>query len=491
MGLTVWPAPEDSGIVGPTGAEGPQGPQGPKGDKGAAGATGAAGAPGAAGGQVLHGTAAPTASQGKDGDLYILEDTRTLLGVTNSTLTYFQKSSGAWYQIGTPIGGAKWYVNTASTPSTDAKAGDMLLRSDTGDLWQRSASGWGSPIGNLKGTPGSKVYVFGNATESTQVTAAAGDMAVRTDTGNVYTYVIGTGWVVKGNIMGAPGATGAAGPQGPKGDPGAGGVGTVNGKAGPDVVLQAADVGAIAAADKGAANGVAPLDGSSLVPNVNLPDLGSTYIKVSTRGAASGVATLDSAKRLTAAQLPSIAIPAEFTPADLGLKAWAFDPALADSTPIYCGTTPRLAAVKVTESISVSKVVWHFGGYAGGLIAGSWTAVYNASTLARVGVASNIDSVKEPAEQHDKGGNASFATLDASVTLPAGIYYVAWRFNYNTTTGDGPMILGVDNAYGSPANQFGLNNLWRYGRLSTSPTTAPTTLSGIANESNRFWVALA
>ncbi|KPC89311.1 hypothetical protein ADL35_02415 [Streptomyces sp. NRRL WC-3753] len=490
MGLSVWPAPEDSGIVGPTGATGPQGPKGATGATGAKGATGATGPAGTPGSKVLTGTAAPTASIGVDGDLYIQDDTRTFLGVTNTTLTHWKKTAGTWAQVGQPVGGSKWYVNNTSTNSGDTKPGDMLLRIDTGDIWQRSDSGWGSPIGNLKGSKGD---------------------------------------------------TGAVGPRGPKGDPGDGNVNTVNGKTGPDITLAAGDVGALPTTGttenvyftvKGdGSNGPATFYGSAssdkrfavrrtggwysnaldnVAYNVGVGDTltqfgGGQFVlgirNVSTKPTTTpdngAIVYVEGGKlKVLQSNGETIAVgeapvlPSEFTPEDLGLKAWAFDPAVANSTPLYCGTTPRLAAVKLNSTQTISKIVWHFGGYAGGLVSGSWAAIYDTS-MARKGVASSIETGNEPAEQHGKGGNASAAALDSAVTLSPGVYYVVWRFNYNTTTGDGPMILGAENGFGSPSNTYGLNNLWRYGRLNSSPSSAPSSLSGIINESNRFWVALA
>ncbi|QWQ42092.1 collagen-like protein [Streptomyces sp. YPW6] len=512
MGLSVWPAPEDSGVVGPTGATGPKGDTGATGAKGATGSTGAKGDTGPIGKSVLQGAAVPAASLGVDGDVYLQKTENTFLGVTSATVAVYTKASGVWTKIGTDLRGAAWYVNTTSTGSADTKPGDMLLRTDTGDLWQRSASGWGTAIGNLKG---------------------------------------------------ATGAPGPAGPQGPKGSPGS--VDTVNGKAGPAVTLTASDVGAMPTgggtftADV-AFNGASgayrqwsldvgsvkrwtfqkddvaePGDGSgsnfrlssrnddgSFKSTVIYGDRGTGQIsfgstlpladaKATVAGglglrntsnptANTGGATLFSnggklkvmeggGQVVTIGAQPDL--PSVWEPEDLGLKAWAYDPAISHSVPMYCGTTPRLAAVKLNKRSSITKIVWHFGGYAGGLISGSWAAIYNASTMARVGNATTIEAGNEPAEQHGSGGNASATTLDAAVTLDPGVYYVVWRFNYNTTTGDGPMILGIENSYGGPANTFGLNNLWRYGRLTTSPTTSPSPLSGIANESNRFWVALA
>lgn len=340
---------------------------------------------------------------------------------------------------------------------------------------------------------------------------------------------------------GPKGDTGATGPQGPKGDPGS--VDTVNGKAGPDISLSAADVGAVAntggysrtdgmlhvvhagssvdvfkASDASQSAYTAITKNAELVSNTNgmLRNLMVGTSKQLGYGDRGVLAIEDAETAPTASHSRGVLLyaengiakvrqgdgtvmplggsvhgpPGEFVPEDLGLVAWAFDPATAHSTPMYCGTTPRLTAVRLTKTTTVSKIVWHFVGYAGGLTSGSWAAIYNTS-MARVAVASSIDSGNEPAEQHGYGGNASATTLDSAVTLPAGIYYVVWRFNYNTSTGDGPMILGPDNSFGAPSNTFGLNNLWRFGRLTTSPTSAPSTLTGITGEANRFWVALA
>ena len=54
--------------------------------------------------------------------------------------------------------------------------------------------------------------------------------------------------------------------------------------------------------EKGAANGVAELDGSGKVPSDQLPDM--NYVPTSEKGVANGVATLDSTGRLPESQLP-------------------------------------------------------------------------------------------------------------------------------------------------------------------------------------------
>lgn len=64
---------------------------------------------------------------------------------------------------------------------------------------------------------------------------------------------------------GPTGPAGPTGPQGPKGDPGSGSVNSVNGDLGPDITLDASDVGAIPASQKGVAGGVASLNAEGKV----------------------------------------------------------------------------------------------------------------------------------------------------------------------------------------------------------------------------------
>lgn len=88
---------------------------------------------------------------------------------------------------------------------------------------------------------------------------------------------------------------------GPAGPPGA--IGSVNGYTTAAVVLNAADVGAIATSARGAVNGVASLDGTTKVPVAQLPDLSGTYVLTSRIGAASGVAGLSASSLVPSTQL--------------------------------------------------------------------------------------------------------------------------------------------------------------------------------------------
>ncbi|MFF4528188.1 hypothetical protein ACFY1P_02850 [Streptomyces sp. NPDC001407] len=259
------------------------------------------------------------------------------------------------------------------------------------------------------------------------------------------------------------------------------------------ITLTAANVGAVDSAEKGAANGVAPLNAFGNVPTANLPDLGATYVKVSTRGAASGVASLDASGRVPAAQLPD-AVSNTWGPEDHGLVAWAFDPAVATSIGLYPGSGPiRVTAVRLRQSAQVSRIVWHATGYAGGLASGSWAAIYDASGN-RAGATEDMSTATyEPAEVHTGGGAAISSPLTSAVTLAAGTYYIAWRMQYNTSTGDGPMLLAAESSAGAPPNWFGLNTLKRFGYYTSGGASAPAsiTVSSMLNGANRFWAALA
>jgi hypothetical protein len=272
VSVTVYPY--DAGTVGPTGPEGPMGPQGPAGATGPAGPQGDPGPQGIQGPQgeqglmgpqgpkgdkgdkgsrVYTGSAAPAWDLGVDGDLYFQTESTTFLGVTSNTVHHWQKIGGSWTEIAdADVRGAAWYVNTTSTSSSTTKPGDMLLRTDTGDIWQRSASGWGDPVGNLKGpkgdtgatgpqgiqgevgptgpqgdtgpqgpqgdagTPGAH-WLFGAGLPdgTTAPGAVAGDVYVNESTGDLYSYD-GTVWALETNI------------KGPQGDPGTGNVSSVN-----------------------------------------------------------------------------------------------------------------------------------------------------------------------------------------------------------------------------------------------------------------------
>ncbi|AFU62213.1 minor tail protein [Streptomyces phage TG1] len=277
---------------------------------------------------------------------------------------------------------------------------------------------------------------------------------------------------------GAQGPAGPEGPMGPEGPQGPAGTGTVNsvngvepdasgnvtltladpnavtsvnGKSGPTVTLAAADVGALATSTKGAANGVAPLV-SGKVPDPNLPYSG-------------------------------------WRPADLGFKAWAFDPAVAQSG----GRTPssgsfRVTAIPVREAITVSSLAFHVLGYEGtGLDAGSYAAIFNSSgsKLATTGSMANTNVM---IDVHNAGGQTVTCALTSTVTLQPGIYYVGFYFVIGVSA-NGPVLMTADSTSATPVAT--LNSVKPFGVIS-GLTAMPASFSPSAVETDpiKFWAAL-
>ncbi|MFF2525888.1 hypothetical protein [Streptomyces liangshanensis] len=310
---------------------------------------------------------------------------------------------------------------------------------------------------------------------------------------------------------------------------GGGAVESVNGMTGP-VTLTAEDVGAVPATAAGTPGGVATLDDDGLVPAEQLP---ATAAVVSSVNGQTGAVVLDAAAvgaqptgtavLLTGAQtvagvktfssipvgpasnptaadqlsrkayVDAAAYAGEWSPADHGLTAWAFDPALAVSTGLFPGSGGiRVTAVRLRAATTINRIVWFATGYAGGLQTGSWAALYNSSG-ARVAMTGDLSTATyEPAEQHDAGGGTISSPLTAAYSAAAGVYYVAWRMVY--TTGTGPMMLAAESSAGGPPNVFGYTAVRRFGVYSSSSATTPPTslvLASMENGSNRFWAALA
>lgn len=591
-------APTDPAKPNYVGVPGPQGDRGPTGPPGS---------------RIYSGATAPGAGLGVDGDLYVRYESTTFLGVTSTTVSTWQRSAGVWTQLGGEVRGAAWYLNNATTASTSTRPGDLLLRTDTGDIWQRTGSGWGTAVGNLKGPKGDKgdggsagatgpagIVQSVNGKSSAAITLTAADV------GALATAAAGAASGVA--TLGADGKVPAA--QLPTSS-GGGAVASVNGKTGA-VVLAASDVGALpesgfvgsgnlilntatvdyrglsfttagvnrwvyqvdntaeAGADAGSnfelanwsdtgawksavlfgqrATGNVGIGTNSLIPGAKLSVAGAAALKNTTPppadvGAAvaysegglfkvvqadgtrvtlapaeaAGTAVLLTGNQTVAGAKTFSSVPSssvspttdnhlarksyvdalgggEWRASDFGLLTWAFDPACGHSAPLYPGAGPiRVTAVYLRSAASVTKVVWHFGGYAGGLATGSWAALYS-STGARVAQTADLSTAAaEPAEVHNTGGATVSVPLTAAYSAPAGLYYIAWRFQYNTSTGDGPMMLVAESSFSAPPNVFGLNNVRRFGSYATGAATAPASiaLGSMENGSNRFWSALA
>ncbi|MGW0929565.1 hypothetical protein [Streptomyces sp. NPDC002644] len=260
---------------------------------------------------VFTGTAAPTDELGDEGDVYIQMEPFTVLGKTDTRLVVWRRQFAVWTKTSGDIRAGRWHVTNAPTNSDTVPLGDILLRADTGDVYQRNAAGWGSPIGNLKGPKG--------------------------DTGAI-------------------GPAGPQGPQGPKGDPGSGSVNSVNGDLGPEIILDAADVGALPVSEKGAAGGVASLDTNGKLLAVQKPlyvasEIGA--LAATEKGAASGVATLDANGKLTTTQKPA------YTAAEVGAQATGTAVLLSGAQTI-AGTKTFSSAPVLPNGVNITGGHGHF-----------------------------------------------------------------------------------------------------------------------------------
>ncbi|WP_328969256.1 hypothetical protein [Streptomyces sp. NBC_00239] len=543
-------APTDPAKPNYVGVPGPQGDVGPT---------------GAPGSRIYSGTAAPTAGLGVDGDVYVRYETTTFLNVTSTTVSTWQRTAGVWAQLGGDVRGAAWYLNNTTTPSTSTRPGDLLLRTDTGDIWQRTGSGWGTAVGNLRGPkgdrgdagptgPGGVVQsVNGKATAAVTLSAAdvgavpatgpavvtlpagsselpftvkAEDKAtnlleirasgsIRVQTGNVYLDRNlrigdatadtggGNGVIVVKDAATVPtaAAAGAAilyseggvakvrqsdGQVVTVGAGGGGAVASVNGKTGV-VSLVAADVGAL---DQTAADiRYAQTSAAVLLAGTQTISGSKTFSSIPSSSAAP-----TTANHLTRKSYVDALGGGEWLPSDHGLLTWAFDPALGASTALYPGSGPiRITAVILRVPVTVNRIVWFATGYAGGLTTGSWAALYDSAGTRVAATGDMSTATYEPAEVHTAGGATISSPLTAPYAAPAGIYYVAARWQYNVGTGDGPMLLASESGAGAPPNAFGQTPVKRFGVYTTGAAAAPATINvgAMENGANRFWVALS
>ncbi|QJD50669.1 minor tail protein [Streptomyces phage Issmi] len=187
--------------------------------------------------------------------------------------------------------------------------------------------------------------------------------------------------------------------------------------------------------------------------------------------------------------------PSDFTPESLGVKAWAGDPGTVASGADYSGVGQgRMTAVYVNRSVSVSKIVWHMQGYAGGLLTGSWAGIYDTAGTLKGATGDMSTATYEPATQSTAGGGWSSSPLTAPVTLTPGIYYVCWRFNYTASPVDGPALTRWDST-GTTNGPMGLGTaVWRFAKFTSSATSAPSTITPstlFSANGIQFWVALA
>lgn len=321
--------------------------------------------------------------------------------------------------------------------------------------------------------------------------------------------------------QGIQGETGAQGPQGIQGVPGDPGVvQSVNGVSAADIVLDAADVGAVPTTDKGIANGVATLGADGLVPASQLPaatsgtvssvnnltpdvngnvtlaaaDVGA--IATTAKGAASGVAELDSTSRLPISRVPTALPKNTWTPQALGFEAWSVDPAaVANPTALKAATLNRLYLVglNITEPTAVDNVVIFSRGWAGSTAvpaarfmggiyneAGSRVAWTGGTALSNVPAAGQLAGASA-----DITGNHIGAVplpLTATYTMQPGRYWAAFLMTAGSATDF--YYMHVQNEAPSNPSNFYLKTTFQRNWYLAGQSTLPATISQASGNTN-------
>ncbi len=432
--------PNYVGVPGPTGPAGPAGPKGDAGPTGNTGATGPTGTPGVV--QSVNGksaaevvlAAADVGALANNGGYSRMDG--TLHVVYAGTGADVFKASDAAQSKYTAVNKSAELVTNAPATFSDARIGGGVAT-------------FGGGAGGVLAFANAATVPTTNPVGAV-LYAEGGTLKVRQADGTVFTVAAGGGT--------AP-------------------VTSVNTKTG-DVVLTAADVSAEAAGTAVLLAGTQTITGTktfSAIPSSSVAPTTANHLARKSYVDASTFA-------------------GEWSPADHGLAAWAFDPALAVSTGLYPGSGPmRVTAVILRATTTINRIVWFATGYAGGLLTGSWAALYNSSGTRVAATGDMSTAAYEPAEEHDAGGGTISSPLTAAYSAAAGIYYVMWRMVYNTTTQDGPMMLAAESGAGAPPNQFGYTLVRRFGVYSTGVAAAPATitLTAMENGANRFWAGLA
>ncbi|MFE2376383.1 phage tail protein [Streptomyces sp. NPDC059398] len=290
------------------------------------------------------------------------------------------------------------------------------------------------------------------------------------------------------------------------------GVTSVNGRTG-TVTLAAADLGALTEATGDARYmglGTAPVlsvNGQTGTVALTAADLSAVRadqaVLLTGDQTVAGAKTFSTVPTVTAdpvggdqlvrrSYVDTVASSGTWTPAALGFKSWAFDPATSSVTnPQYCiNGTVYLVGVPLTTGATLTNVVFYVPGYAGGTLAAtSYAGLYNSSG-SRVGVTGTLDKLIGQTP-----GTTAVLKLTTPYVATAGNYWVALLVNGPDPKTNGPAFMvgaSVGNNPGGSARMPG--KFVRHARLAaTGQTSLPTsfTPSTIVADANAIWAAVS
>ncbi|WP_440571943.1 hypothetical protein [Streptomyces sp. KR2] len=398
-----------------------------------------------------------------------------------------------------------------STPTYVAVRGDSAYEVAVEAGFEGTVEQWLASLVGPRGATGDRGQTGAPGLDAYEVAVADGYSGTRAQ------------WLT--SLVGPRGERGEQGEQGVAGAPGV--VQSVNGISEADVVLDAADVGAVPITAPGAPGGVAQLDDGGKVRAEQLPtgnggavtsvngqtgdvvlnaaavgaataDHTHTAAQVgalaaSARAVAGGVASLDAAARLPAAQLPATAPRNVWTPGALGFAAWSVDPAhVANPTGGPKAAVLQrlyLSGINITETTPVNAVVIFARGWAGsGTVPAArfYAGIYNeaGNRVATSGLVSNLPAAGQltgtaPGAKNNHTG-AVPVPLTATANLSPGRYWAAFLMTAGSAT-DFYYMHTQNEAPSAPANFF-LGTTFQRAWCLASQTSLPTTINQAAGE---------
>ncbi|MEU0457412.1 collagen-like protein [Streptomyces sp. NPDC006129] len=436
------------GVKGDTGATGPAGPQGVKGDTGAQGPAGAPGVVQSVNGQSAAAVVLAAADVGA---------VAATNGKVSGTFT-LDGTAGTFRPIKLQTAGVdRWQLQTDGTAEGGTDTGSNLR------ITPRHDDGTDNGVALFIRRDNRRVVINGTSTAGESVLTATGAIGAKdiaadpaTSAGSIQLYSkAGLPYIKQGDGTVFQVGTGGTAP-----------VTSVNTKTGA-VVLNAADVGALA---------------------------------TTARGAASGVASLDASTRIPITQMPTAVAKNTWTPQALGFQAWACDP-YGVANPAAKYLTPQrlyLTGVNITESTTVTKAVMFARGYGGvstnrymaGIYREDGTRVVASSAVALTMAGQEAGALPAMASNHIGAVPLSFA----STTLAPGRYWVAWLMTVGGTA-DFSFFHVQNEAPVATANFFMTTTpfprAWYIAGQSTLPTTVSPTASTALADHDIPIVALA
>ncbi|WP_411129920.1 phage tail protein [Streptomyces sp. x-19] len=276
---------------------------------------------------------------------------------------------------------------------------------------------------------------------------------------------------------------------------GGGAVTSVNTKTGA-VVLTASDVGAL---DQSAADAryVQPSDipvrsVAGKTGAVTLAASDVSALAATARGAANGVASLDGSTRLPITQLPAAVTKNAWTPQSLGFQAWSCDPAhVSNPTAIKAAVLQRVyfAGMNITEPTQVNRVVIFARGWAGSSdvpAARFYAGIYNeaGSRVATSGQVSSLPAAGQIAGTAPGAVNNHIGAvpvpLTATATLQPGRYWGAFLLSAGSATDFYYMHIQNESP-SAPANFF-LGTAFQRAWCLNSQSSLPATVNQATGE---------